>query len=99
MTAPSSTIGSRRSCTASASVPTADPAMRTGAAEKARAASAGASTTAAAPSQMGELSNKLIGSQIIFALSNRSAVTGNWNMAKGLFTPFRWALTANGAKS
>ncbi len=55
-------------------------------------------TTAAAPSPMPEESSRLIGSAIMRALANWSVVIGLGNMALGLPTALRWALTEKPAK-
>ena len=86
--APSNPSKSRRSCSAMLSVAMAEARMCTGCSLNWRAISVGHSTTAAEPSHTGELSSRFTGSAIILAFLKSSALTGNGNMAYGLFTAF-----------
>ena len=61
------------------------------------AVSSGQSTRPAAPSVIGEQSNTLRGSAILFELSTVSRVISLWNWAYLFFAPCLWFLTATEA--
>src|SRR5438105_9686611 len=88
-----------RSCSARLSVAVALARMRSGFLVYLLARSLAQRTTAAAPSQIGELSITLIGGAIMGALRYRSRVIGMWNIAFGFCIAFWCALMLNGAKA
>ena len=82
------------------SVAEAEAAMRTrGLPGSDATLSAGTITAAAAPSPMGEASNRLIGVATIDDLSNRSTLIFSCRRANGLCIALACALIENGAKS
>ncbi len=81
------------------SVAMALPAMRTPLSVNSRACSVGHRITAAAPSAIGEESNRLIGSAIMPAFLKASGVIARRNIAFGLPTALAWALIEKPAKS
>ena len=100
-----SSVGSGRSCTACESVACPMPAMSTGVFVNCFAISAGASSTAEAPSLTGQQSKKRSGSAIHGLLLSASGpvrmpsiVTGMRRWAFGFFAPFSWFLMATIAR-
>ena len=81
------------------SVAHVEAAMRTGGRRPRRASEAGATRSAAAPSQMPAESRMLIGSETIGEAMKSSAVISCRYMARGLRAALRWLFTEKGAKS